>query len=37
LKKNFPRFPILDEKEIRVQFKEDIIVRSNLMNRDKIF
>jgi hypothetical protein len=25
LKKSFPRFLILDEKEIRVQFKEDII------------
>jgi hypothetical protein len=34
LKKSFPRLPILDEKEIRMQFKENIIVRGELMNGD---
>jgi hypothetical protein len=33
LKKSFPRLPILNEEVIRMQFKENIIVRSDLMNR----
>jgi hypothetical protein len=32
LKKSFPQLTILDEKDIRIQFKENIIVRSELMN-----
>jgi hypothetical protein len=32
LKKSFPRHPILDEKEIKMQLKENIIVRGDLMN-----
>jgi hypothetical protein len=31
-----PRLLIIDEKEIRVEFKENIIIRSNMMNGCKI-
>jgi hypothetical protein len=27
-----PRLLIIDEKEIRVEFKENIVIRSNMMN-----
>jgi hypothetical protein len=33
LKKSFPRLLILNEELIRMQFKENIIVKSDLMNR----
>jgi hypothetical protein len=36
LKKGFPRFPILDKKEIRVKFKEYIIVRGKVMNESNV-
>jgi hypothetical protein len=32
LKKSFPQLTILDKKDISIQFKENIIVRSELMN-----
>jgi hypothetical protein len=31
-----PHLPILDEKEVRVEFKENIVIRSNTMSRCKI-
>jgi hypothetical protein len=32
-----PWFPILDEKEVRVEFKENIVIGSNTMNGCKVF
>jgi hypothetical protein len=37
LQENFPRLPIHDEKEIRVKFKENIIVIYNVMAEAKLF
>jgi hypothetical protein len=36
LKKSFPRFPILNKKEIRMKFKKYIIIRGYTMNGSKI-
>jgi hypothetical protein len=36
LKKSFPRFPILNKKEIRMKFKKDIIIRGDTMNGSKV-
>jgi hypothetical protein len=37
LKKNSPGLPILDEKDIRMKFKNHILVRCKMMNGGKTF
>jgi hypothetical protein len=37
LKECSPRLPILDEKIIGIKLKENIIIRSNSMNRSEVF
>jgi hypothetical protein len=37
LEQYFPQLPVLDKKDIRAKFKENIVVRGNTMNRSKVF
>jgi hypothetical protein len=37
MEKCSPQLPILDEKEVRVEFEENIVISSNMMNICKIF
>jgi hypothetical protein len=32
-----PRLPILEEKEVRMEFKENIVIESNAMNGCNVF
>jgi hypothetical protein len=36
-KKSSPQLPILNEEEIRVKFKKDIVIRCDSMSRCKVF